>query len=1396
MHCFQKPPFHSRFCIIAVAVLHVLVCWVTPGFAQISPDRYVVDHWTTENSLPVNSINEVIQDKNGYIWMATFDGVVRFDGLNMKIFNVASHPELISNRIIRIIELNDGSLWFLSEQRFLVRYFNGSMERIDNHPDFHGIGAFKFFEDHRGWLWIGSDEGLNIYRDGKIEPFEPEILHGTIDKIYIEQSGAVWYRNRNSLNILRYQNGRQKVMARAISTSDYTPMIQGRNGLLYLSTGEGTYIYKADSLLQEYPQISKNHAGISFHEEPDGSILMATISGRTYRFQNTQAELLPESNSSPGLHDFSFFRDEQDQLWKFTRNKVYKNGQLVFEHDAFIRNVLVDREGSIWLATDADGLLRLKPSIFKIYSEAQGLPMRNVYPILETFDKSIWIGTNNKGLARISDGKIESGFYFEHLGTETPVRALAQLADSTILVGLNNKGLYRWAEKDLTFYQVAVPAGIYGTGIHSIFEDSEKTLWLGTRNGLYARTDTTWAHFSHADVLPNNYIRYITEAEDGSLWFATNGGGVVRFQNGSFTTFGITDGLSSNLIREIHIEPKSPQDYVLWIGTEGMGLNRAEIKNGKWQKNNITVYTKDDGLFDNVIHRILDDDKGQFWMSSNRGIFRVSKTELEAFHAGKITEIQSVEYTEKDGLLNREANGGVQPAGIKASDGRLWFPTQNGAVVIDTDNIQVNNIMPSVIIETLTANNKVVWDGFGFAPKLELQTGMRDFEVAYTALSLLVAEKNQFKYKLEGFDHDWRQAGNRRTAFYTNVPPGEYTFRVIASNNNGVWNAEGDSLNIIVPAYFTETPAFFVICIALIVLLIATSINLRTRRLAKAEKQLIAIVKMRTNELQSEKKKTEEQAEELKKLNAIKSRLFTNLSHEFRTPLTLIISPLRQMLNGAMGSFSDEVTKRHELMLRNGFRLLRLINQLLDLSKMEEGRIQIEAEKMEIIAFCKRICELFEHTAAEKNIRLTVHDNGSKCYIWADKEKIEKVIANLISNAIKYTEAGGTVDVKFEQNENTCRILVNDTGSGLSDEQMKFIFDRFYQARNDEAQHTEGVGIGLAVVREFTELHGGEVLVESKKGEGSTFTVVLKKDNRDLAGKDLTKISAASHHDLDLRHEPTHTRTPAKMLADNLSSKEDLTSVLIVEDNKDMRMLMNDILSKRYRVFEADNGISALQIIRKELPDLVVADIMMPEMDGHSLNQEVKKDPSLACIPFIFLSAKTANEEKIKGFLDGADDYLTKPFDADVLLARIHNLINSRMRLRKQIQAENTTNGLHLDEYEDPFLEKLNTLLEKSFGNPDLSVSNISEQLHLDRSQLYRKLKAKTQLTPQQYILQYRLNKAIHLFHEKRGSVSEIAYATGFNSLSYFAKQFRNQFGVNPSEFLASLNTPETNIYT
>lgn len=530
-----------------------------------------------------------------------------------------------------------------------------------------------------------------------------------------------------------------------------------------------------------------------------------------------------------------------------------------------------------------------------------------------------------------------------------------------------------------------------------------------------------------------------------------------------------------------------------------------------------------------------------------------------------------------------------------------------------------------------------------------------------------------------------------------------------------------------------------------------------------------------------EKKITEAQTLRLKELDKVKSKLFANISHELKTPLTLIIGPLKKILS-SVNSYDPAIQNELERMLRNSDRLLRLVDQTLEITKIEHGTIRLQIQPFELIPFIENLMSAFAEIAYNEGISLTLNTELSEEYatIYGDRDKLEIMVANLLSNAIKFTPENGTVTVHLYSGNNSYCIEVTDTGIGIPQSELEQIFDRFYQVDSSETRKHEGTGIGLSLVKEFAQLHKGSVAVHSTLNQGSTFTVKVPKGFEHFTDTDIIR------NPIPVTDETTVSSAKPSQNVRYQTEKLDAKKLLIVEDNPDLQQFLQEIFASSFQLITASNGEEALEKVSHELPDIIIADVMMPIMDGFTFNQLLKKDPETASIPLLFLTAKGQKESELQGLADGADAYVTKPFDPDLLFSRIQNLLESRMRLRSFFNEKSTTNNNHEKET-DPFLRKVNEQLSLHFSNPSFNVSELSNALFLDRSQVLRNLKASCGLSPSEYLKKYRIERAKEFLLNDEHNISEIAYASGFNSLSYFSYSFKEQTGQSPTEFLQSM---------
>lgn len=1349
----------------------------TESKAQVSytDTDYVIDYWGIEEGLPVNNVVRIIQSEQGYLWMVTYDGLVRFDGINFKVYQSDQYPGLPSNRLINLFEAPDGSLWMETEQRFVVSYKNGIFTHLGEDEGLNGSISHSMFQDADGWIWITSDNGISVYDGEELSPIKPGQISGETDRVFTEQGGAVWFRSRENGHIYRISND-EKTHLLTGHIRNFLPFFEDTNGRVWIGNGADIYFYENDTL-HHYTTLDETaREVINIGQNKNDRIWISTYNNGFYELTDGKAVHFEPSSGESYSFFHSFYVDDNDNFWMFSQHNVWKNGQKTLEIPDGISSYVFDFEDNLWVGTVSEGLIRVKSNPFNTYSTPEGLPNRNVYPVMEDRSGTIWVGTHGGGVAAITNGIVDSDFHFEHPHETLYVRTLIEQSDGTILVGILAGGLFELSPGEHQFRIADQPTEIEGKSVFALYE-TDSTLWVGTRNGIYTLNDSGWNRYQPSG-LTDIPVRFFLKAPDGAIWMATNGAGILRYQNGEFERFGINEGFESNLVRSLYIEPDSSTDqYILWAGTEDRGLVRLQVAYGLPDLQNSTIYGRNTGMLDHVIHILLEDDSGNFWFNTNRGIFTVPKSELEAYHEGSITYVKGVSYIESDGLRNREGNGGMQPAGIHASDGSIWLPGQDGVVKVDPAEINENQLLPPVIIEELETEHRTL---LNHSPEyLELAVNERDFEIRFTALSLVAPDKNEFRYRLAGYNDNWIEAGGRRNAVYTNIPAGTYQFEVMASNNTGNWNPDPALITVIIAPRYYETAWFRMLMVGILILFFFAGIRWRVGAIKKREQELKKLVNKRTEQLKLEKQKTQKQADSLKELDEAKTRFFTNISHEFRTPLTLIMSPLQRMLSAEKDKFDASAQQELERMLRNSDRLLRLIDQTLELTKLEHGKLQIRVGEINLNEFVKNLTELFEPICIEKGIQLSFIPKNKTSTVFADPDKLDKIIANLLSNAIKFTPDKGMITVNLLEEGEYLLVRVEDSGIGIPKGQLGKIFERFYQVDSSETRAHEGSGVGLSLAHEFAVLHKGDLSVESEVDKGTIFTLRLKKGRDHFSADELIDLE-----NYVIRSDKnSSTREPKSEI--NESNNKDRTSIMVVEDNPDLRSFICEELSGQYSVIDAANGEEALERVATELPDLIVADIMMPKMDGITFNKKLKEDPQTASIPLIFLTAKSSKENRITGLDEGADAYITKPFDPDLLKARIRNLIESRYRLRNLLMAKNGNKTSKESDPlpKDPFIEKVDEIISANFADPGFNVSKLVEQLYLDRSQVLRKLKQLTGLSPTGYIKKYRMEKASELLRQNAGTISEIAYATGFKSLSYFSYSFKEYFGVSPSEF-------------
>ncbi|HUQ82024.1 MAG TPA: two-component regulator propeller domain-containing protein, partial [Gemmatimonadaceae bacterium] len=1226
----------------------------TPATRDSSAHSWVHESWTVKDGLPVNSINALLQDRAGYIWAATFDGLVRFDGLRFTVFNSANSDQLPSNRIIGLKEGRDGSLWLSTEQGHVVRFRNGRFTNIAYEGPAPGEGVVLLSADSAGAIWAGTLKGLWTVRGDVLVRVAKETIDAPVTALVTRRDGTLWVATYSAGIFRVTADGRATKMVTdpALEADFITRLFEDASGTLWIA-GDRTFWSWRDRLVH-VKGLRPPGVGSIAQVPATGAVFAQTTLG-AYQVSIDSAVLV-RASPAPEL---SLWSDDH-ALWTVDALRVLRDGRLAFTlpDRASVSVVMFDREGSLWIGTDASGLHRLKPALFTTYSVPEGVGHSNVYATYIDHSGAIWLGTWGSGASRLDPvtGRatvVTSG---------TPIASVNSFHEDAagqmwIATAPREGGLYVCTPPAMTCH-VDAPREIADRAVFALYGDAQGRLWAGASGLLFRYDGTRWTSFPPSTGAPAATVRAFASTRDGALWMGTNGGGLARYRDGKFTSVTQANGLPSDLIRSLYEDA----DGWLWVGTEGRGLARVDARalgDGRaLAKPAIVQIGMKDGLFDEVIHQILEDADGRLWMNTNRGIFWVARAELNAFADGKVSRVHSTGYTERDGMRNREGNGGVQPAGAKSRDGRLWFPTQDGVVVVDPSKVRREQVAPPLVVEQVLAGTATLHPE---RDSIALRPNERDLQIEYTALTFIEPLNVRFRYRLDPYDAAWVDVGNRRTAFYTKVPPGRYTFIVEASDAAGGWYEPGARLAVRVLPTVWETPAFRATILAALGMLLLVAVRVREARLRKRAARLERVVDERTATLRDRERELADRNAQLHALDRAKTRFFANVSHELRTPLTLTIGPLEDLRARAGGD--PQVERWLDIALRSSRRLLRLVNQILDVAKLEAGAMHLAPRQLDLAPFTRGIAGAFAPVAERKGIQLTtdVVDTLPGAF---DADAIEKILTNLLSNAIKFTPNGGAVHVALSRDGESARLVVRDSGRGIAPEQLVHVFERFYQVDESTTRAQPGTGIGLSLVKELIELHGGTIGVESAS-TGTTFTATIPPR---AAAEGAAVENAVAVPDVDSLAAAVTTELAGVSVesANGDAGGDDVPTLLVVDDNADLRSYIRDHFSARFRVLEAGDGAEGIALARRELPDVVVSDVMMPGTDGHELVRALRASAETDFLSIVLLTAQAEDEQRLQGLERGADEYMVKPFEMRELDVRVRNLVDARRRLRER----------------------------------------------------------------------------------------------------------------------------------
>lgn len=1366
----------------ALSFFLLLVC---AGWAQPSHINFTA--LSSKDGLLSNSVNAITKDHYGMMWFATDDGLNKFDGINFTVYRhvPGDSTSLRANEVLSLHEDPAGNLWIGTSGGGLSRYdrqknifihypTRGQTGELPSNGVIRGICS-----DKTGKVWVAQYENLFMLDPAantlsRIDLTVADNGHPTAkiltcvfadsqQRIWAGTTQGIYLYERASNRVRRFQH--TPGQPGSLISNDIRVITEDKDGTIWIGTTAGLCTFRPNGAgFDSYSYLSGPASALNSHEinciAPDdaGNLWIGTSEG--LHIADTRSQRVTTYQPRAGyIHSLTSkwikcaYFDEQGIYWLGTFrggiNKYDKNLNLfdIKLSKAFfpqarpttiISSFAEDRNGEVFIGSDGGGLFRYNRKSEQVSVVDLGLPVHNQHPLsvlalLMARSNKLYIGTYAWGLIVLDPA--------------TGARQYLQQGPGA--ADLNSNNIFCLKEDS----KGQIWVGMNGEGVN-VLKDGKVVMKLTPRPRPDAGNEV---------MLPmNGYVRAIEEDTAGNIWIGSHGGGVNVYhpQTKQWTTYTQSNSrLPSDKVQVILRDSHGR----MWVGTFGEGLSLYDPV----EKNFIT-YSEKDGLQNTTMYQVVEDFNGLIWLSTNTGI--------SSFDVAKKTFSN---YTYHNGVQN---NNFVRASGIRLSDGDLMFGGLEGFNYFDPARLTINRNVPQVMLTDLKISNKSVIPGeeapiqshISVADQIHLAY-KQNFALSFVALNYTLPKQNHYAYKLEGFDKDWNYTGAINTASYTNLDPGEYTFHVKASNNDGVWSTNDTIIRIYVRPPFWRTTWAYIFYVV-----VAGSLLLYSRHLG--------IKRLRKKFLLEQER---QEAKRIQELDRLKIKFLTNLSHDFRTPISLIMGPVDQLMTSEK---TDNRLDKLSMIKRNARRLLNLVNQLLDFRKMEEHELRLQLSQGELVSFVKEVTDAFMDFAERKHIHFLFRSEVPALHAFFDQDKMERILFNLLSNAFKFTLEGGNVRVELaalnkpaEPQHQWIAIRVKDSGIGIAKDKQEQIFERFFQTNTSAAVLNQGTGIGLSITKEFIKLHGGTIEVESEPGQGATFIIQLplQKVVTEPGETPATPVVTASvQEDMNVTAEGLVT---VPVAAATPGSATDLPLVLLVEDNEDFRFYLKDNLRNSYKVLEAANGKEGWQKALAHHPQLIVSDITMPEMDGISLVQKLKADKRTSHIPVILLTALTGEEKQIAGLETGANDYITKPFNFDVLLVKIKNLLllNNTLKTTYTKQIKVFAPEVAVASADEQLLNRIVCHLEENLTNPQLSVENLSKELGMSRSSLYNKLLELTGQTPVEYIRSYRLDKAAILMEKSDMTIAEIAYEVGFSTPNYFAKSFKSKFNLLPSEFIA-----------
>ena len=1278
-------------------------------------DDYSYRMITMNDGLAANAVRNIVQDKYGYIWFGTDNGLCRYDGRRVLPLRI---PELgINQYISALLASNDGLYVGTAKGVFFINYNRQVFERLP--MDIHST-VTHLSSDKEGALWVSTmNQGVWHYHPGtdRSSQYHLKSSGDAVAQVFVDAGNQIWTVTNwgepvvQKLNRLHNQFEPVKTEFNGVPTS--LCMFQTRDGRYWLGTWEhGLLQMNSDGSLEQVLNPLLTKVGWHIHtlyEDSDGHIYIGC---------------------DDGLINF----DPKTGEWKKS-------------DDRFVYAITNDTEGGMWIGTFYGGVRYISPvgKRFDGFSMANGLSGNVISRFCEDKQGRIWVGSDDGGLM-CYDGRFISYPHQDWLSKRN-VHALCTDNHNNLWIGTYTDGVIVMNLETGSmrqYMQTSDANSLDNSSSYAIYQDTHGNIWVATMEGLclYDAKSDGFIRIGKT----NSITIDIDEDSEGNLWLSTQGEGLWRYNQKTRKLHNFRSketsntSLPDNQVNCCLIDEKGK----LWVGTFD-GLCIYDKNRGHFKRISLDVPSQ------NILSII--EDNGALWLTTERGIVKYVPDE----------GVQR--FTLHDGLVSEQ----FQPnSGYKASDGRIFFGTTGGFNSFLPFQIKTNAVMPPVYVTTLSILNQEEHNASGLPLDLtltkEITIGYGDSKMvslAFASLSYCSPEKIQYAYMLEGFDQDWNYVGNQNSATYTNLPAGTYTFRVKATNNDGIWSDNEASLKIVVNPPFWWSWYAKLFYLLLLGTIIWYYVHLRLKRADHRHK----IEMQRLNE------------EKEKEVREARLNFFTMIAHEIRTPVSLIIGPLEKIMKH--GTPTDDM----KVIDRNAHRLLELVNQLLDFRKVEQQSLVMHFAPQNIHELMVSVSERFAPTFEQNGKRFTVDYPNDRFTAIVDKEAIIKTISNLLTNANKYSKDEVSLKCIEDPDGQRFRISVSDNGIGIREEDRERIFQPFFQAEGNKP----GTGIGLNIVKSIVDQHHGEITVESELGKGSTFTIILPV-SQDVIKETETEETTVTT--VDDRSATKHTAESSnhKVQRSKFKDQSPKPTMLIVDDSEDMRHFLENNFNNKYDIITAEDGIGALHLLQKHEVSIIISDWMMPRMDGADLCRRVRQDQQTSHIPFIMLTAKTDDDSKVEGMDVGADTYIEKPFSVQYLEACIRNILQIRHRLMEKFSTQplEPVTEIAQNPTDSEFLRKMNQIIEENFSNSELNVNFLAAELNISRSSLFAKIKTLAEITPNEMIQVVRLKRAAQLMKEGKYTISEISYMVGFSNPSYFSKCFQKQFNIKPAEYMKS----------